>query len=83
MTTRQAYLLKTIKEMTRTYRSRLVTLPQIWYHIEMQAGREIDKGQIAITLAELIEMGLVQKEIHNLSDHVDLPKVETPLFYAF
>ena len=83
MTTKQAYLLETVQKMTRTYKSRLVTLPQIWYHIEITAGREIDKGQIAITLAELVEAGLVQKEIRMMSDHVDLEKIETPLFYAF
>ncbi len=83
MTPKQAYLLKTIQEMTRTYLSRLVTLQQIWYYIEKRASREIDKGQIVVTLAELIEMGLVQKEVHMMSDHVDLEKIETPLFYAF
>ncbi len=83
MTPKQAYLLNIIQEMIRTYQSRLVTIQQVWYHIEMRAGREIDKGQIVVTLAELIEMGLVQKEIHNMSAHPDQPKIETPLFYAF
>ncbi len=83
MTPKQTYLLNIIQEMTRTYRSRLVTIQQVWYHIEMRAGREIDKGQIVVTLAELIEMGLVQKEIHNMSAYPDQPKIETPLFYAF
>lgn len=83
MTSKQEYLLETIKKMTRTYKSRLVTIQQIWYHIEMEAKREVDKSQIVVTLAELIEAGLVQKEIHMMGTSADAPKVETPLFYAF
>ena len=81
MTPKQAYLLKIIQKLT--HRNGLMTIKRIWYHIEMQAGREIDKGQIVVTLAELIEMGLVQKEVRMASDHVDQEKIETPFFYAF
>ena len=83
MTAQQDYLLKTVKEMTRTYKSRLVTIPQIFNYIENKAGREVDKGQVGITLAELVKLNLVQMEIQKISSHPDQEKVETPLFYSF
>ena len=83
MTDRQDYLLSAVKKMTRTYKSRLVTLSQIFNYVEIQAGREVDKGQIGITLAELVKLGLVNSEIRKVSDYVDQEKIETPFFWAF
>ena len=62
--TRQKFLTDIIRKTSR--KTKPIRIERIWGTIMRIAGREIDQGQVVVTLAELIEAGIVVVEMRTL-----------------